>query len=149
MGSAVCESMYNIYLSLCTRTADPNPFRGTHCTQLKQNNNNFRFFLWSPLQNIFLVENTHVYKKNLYYRVVIKKIRKISGLNGVQKIVQNVCTMYTVHTYRPFHKTLPRASVLVNWISVRFYEKDCILLFLSGSWPNVRFIILYQHPVYM
>ena len=21
----------NIYLSLCTQTADPNPFRGTHC----------------------------------------------------------------------------------------------------------------------
>ena len=29
--------------------------------------------------------------------------------------------------YRPFHKTLPRYSELVNWISVRFYEMDCSL----------------------
>ena len=29
--------------------------------------------------------------------------------------------------YRPFHKTLPRSSVFVNWLSVRFYETDCIL----------------------
>ena len=25
-------------------------------------------------------------------------------------------------TYRPFHKTLPRSSAFVNWISVRYYE---------------------------
>ena len=30
-GSAVCETIYTIYLSLCTQTADPNPFGGTHC----------------------------------------------------------------------------------------------------------------------
>ena len=27
--------------------------------------------------------------------------------------------------YRPFHKTLPRSSAFVNWISLRFYETDC------------------------
>ena len=27
--------------------------------------------------------------------------------------------------YCPFHKTLPRSSAFVNWISVRFYETDC------------------------
>ena len=27
--------------------------------------------------------------------------------------------------YRPFHITLPRSRVFVNWISVRFYETDC------------------------
>ena len=26
----------------------------------------------------------------------------------------------------PFHKTLPRTSAFLNWISVRFYEIDCI-----------------------
>ena len=26
--------------------------------------------------------------------------------------------------YRPFHKTLPRPSAFLNWISVRFYETD-------------------------
>ena len=25
----------------------------------------------------------------------------------------------------PFHETLPRSSVSVNWLSVRFYEMDC------------------------
>ena len=29
--------------------------------------------------------------------------------------------------YRPFHKTLPRSSAFINWISVRFYETDCNL----------------------
>ena len=29
-GSAVCDSKI-IYQSLCTQTADMNPFRGTHC----------------------------------------------------------------------------------------------------------------------
>ena len=28
--------------------------------------------------------------------------------------------------YRPFHKTLPRSSAFINWISVSFYETDCI-----------------------
>ena len=32
---------------------------------------------------------------------------------------------YIHFTYRPFHKTLPRSSAFVNWISVRFYETDC------------------------
>ena len=27
--------------------------------------------------------------------------------------------------YRPFHKTLPRSSAYVNWISVRFYKTGC------------------------
>ena len=27
--------------------------------------------------------------------------------------------------YRLFHKTLPRSSAFVNWISVRLHETDC------------------------
>ena len=27
--------------------------------------------------------------------------------------------------YRPFHKTLPRSGAFVEWIPVRFFEKDC------------------------
>ena len=34
----------------------------------------------------------------------------------------NICYMFK---YRPFHKTLPRSSAFVNWISVRFYETGC------------------------
>ena len=30
--------------------------------------------------------------------------------------------------YRQFHKTLPRSSAFLNWISVRFYETDCIVI---------------------
>ena len=31
-GSANCHPIYTIHLSLCTQTADLNPFRGTHCS---------------------------------------------------------------------------------------------------------------------
>ena len=30
-GSADCDTIYTIYPSLCTQSANPNPFRGTHC----------------------------------------------------------------------------------------------------------------------
>ena len=30
-GSADCDTKFTIYLPLCTQSADPNPFRGTHC----------------------------------------------------------------------------------------------------------------------
>ena len=33
LGSADCGTKYNIFLSLCTQTADPKPFRGTHCSR--------------------------------------------------------------------------------------------------------------------
>ena len=33
----------------------------------------------------------------------------------------------SVCTYRTIHKTLPRSIAFVNWISVRFYETDCII----------------------
>ena len=32
--------------------------------------------------------------------------------------------------YRPFHKTLPRSSAFVKWISVKFYETGCIKEFI-------------------
>ena len=32
---------------------------------------------------------------------------------------------------RPFHKTLPRSRAFVNWISVRFYEKEYIFMFIG------------------
>ena len=30
--SADCDTIYTIFLSLSSQTADPNPFRGTHCS---------------------------------------------------------------------------------------------------------------------
>ena len=42
--SAVSDTIYGIYLSICTHTADPNSFRGIHCTQMGLN-----LPSWSPL----------------------------------------------------------------------------------------------------
>ena len=42
-------------------------------------------------------------------------------------IMYIVC-IFDSFEYRPFHKTLPRSSAFVNWISVRFYETDCRFL---------------------
>ena len=33
LGSADCDTIYTIYLSFCTQTADLNLFRGTHCSK--------------------------------------------------------------------------------------------------------------------
>ena len=32
LGPADCDNIYTVYLSLYTQSADPNPFRGKHCT---------------------------------------------------------------------------------------------------------------------
>ena len=40
---------------------------------------------------------------------------------------------YVNLNYRPFHKTLPRSSAIVNCISVRFYEADCKKTELSNK----------------
>ena len=32
--SAVCDTIYTIYLALSTHTADPNPFRVTYCIRI-------------------------------------------------------------------------------------------------------------------
>ena len=38
--TAFCDTIYTIYLSVCTQTADPNSFRGTHCICLGVCTNN-------------------------------------------------------------------------------------------------------------
>ena len=50
------------------------------------------------------------------------------------------------HIYRPFHKTLPRSSAFVNWISVSFYETagcTCICG-ISLTWPG-KWNHVYKH----
>ena len=37
----------------------------------------------------------------------------------------NFSAVNKLNIYCPFHKTLSRSSVFVNWISVRFYEMNC------------------------
>ena len=43
-------------------------------------------------------------------------------------VTQYIQTYKYILNYRPFYKTLPRSSVSVNRISVRFYEMDCIAI---------------------
>ena len=51
----------------------------------------------------------------------------LQDLGGFQdNLEEHERIQYTYITYRPFHKTLPRASAFVYWISVRFYESDCM-----------------------
>ena len=45
---------------------------------------------------------------------------------NTKKRVSTVNKLRLTLIYRPFHKTLPRSSALVNWTSVRYYETDCI-----------------------
>ena len=72
--------------------------------------NNLKRFFSSPPQG----QNKSLAQKYNYfiYFINAKKVEKI----------KKYC-----HELSPFHKTLPRYSAFVNWMSVRFYEMDCIL----------------------
>ena len=41
--------------------------------------------------------------------------------------------VFVCQWYRPFHKTLPRSSLQMHWISVRFYETGCSIKTVSLS----------------
>ena len=65
--------------------------------------------------------------KQFYKLLVINNIMQVYiSLNPYMTLL---LLIYFLHhafaTYRPFHKTLPRSSAFVNWISVRFYETGC------------------------
>ena len=55
--------------------------------------------------------------------------------------------MYFVINNRPFHKTLPRSNASVNWMSVRFYETDCIQCSFFSSMKYVPVIELVPFMV--
>ena len=63
--------------------------------------------------------------------ITISHLCLVTSLHLVQAGMVKICPKkdnkkkYLI--YRPFHKTLPRTSVFVYWISVRFYETDCTL----------------------
>ena len=58
--------------------------------------------------------------------------------------VQNKAKKLIDLRYRPFHKTLPRSSEFVKWISVRFSEMDCISGKMDFSWDTSKTI----HNIY-
>ena len=66
--------------------------------------------------------------KNIFFSGGTNK--RGGGLNHYQYSKQSsheIKLNRRIAIYRPFHKTLPRSSAIVNWISVRFYETDCSL----------------------
>ena len=46
---------------------------------------------------------------------------------GTACVMETVLLKCNFLKYRPFHKTLPRSSAFVNWVSVRFQETNCTL----------------------
>ena len=65
---------------------------------------------------------------------------KIKGVYGIESF--KFSYHYTL-IYRPFHKTLPRTSAFINWITVRFYETGCSLryFFFKISYRNKRVLV--------
>ena len=62
------------------------------------------------------------------------------------------CSCASVHvkkilSYRPFHKTLPRSSAFINWISVRFYGTGCTLRLFSFSQVHSSFSTIYLRVI--
>ena len=50
--------------------------------------------------------------------------------------------MLFAYIYSPFHKTMPRSSLQIHWISVRFYEMDGIILKCRAL--NTGFSLLFH-----
>ena len=60
-----------------------------------------------------------------------KKMLDIFDISRLKKLItfHNFFIQILVYIslrYRPFHKTLPRSNAYLKWMSVRFYETDCI-----------------------
>ena len=66
-GSADCDTIYTIYVSLWTQTADPNPFRGTHCI--------FCFFSFI-LSYSFYRKNPVYFTQYLRHSINIHRVRE-------------------------------------------------------------------------
>ena len=69
---------------------------------------------------------------NLFNACKLSKMDK----KWIKTFQSNLNVRYNIFRYRPFHKTLPRSSLQINLISVRFYE--------MGD----RFIKPYRDQVY-
>ena len=78
-----------------------------------------RTFLWFDAAFFLLFQANQTSKKNCWdicQRIHVKREEA--------KVHDRPLRMLE---YRPYYKTLPRSSAFGNWISVRFYETDCIL----------------------
>ena len=63
-------------------------------------------------------------------------------------LIQKRLTIYPWgHRYRPFHKTLPRTSAFVNWISVRFIDIDCSCGYLFHEIPPIWSSMHTEQPI--
>ena len=57
-------------------------------------------------------------KNHLYLRDMLESLTDVNSESRLTLQEDEEITFW----YRPFHKTLPRSSAFVNYISVRFYE---------------------------
>ena len=85
--------------------------------------------------NLWLDRNTTsedgFIERRLYFWYIIYRYKK-SG-------------RFATFTYSPFHKTLPKCSLLVHWISVRFYEMGDTLnvIYLRGPKVALRASVVW------
>ena len=52
-------------------------------------------------------------------------------------------SIYYSFNYHPFHKTFPRSSAFINWISVRFYKTDYKTFGIIFSLYNNKLYFLF------
>ena len=94
--------------------------KNTSFVFLKQYHN-FSSFIY--IHSLSFGIDIYAYSTGLCLNLYLYRVEMVQNIIlGIQELV-----MLQILWYRPFHKTLPRSSTFVNWISVRFYETDCKL----------------------
>ena len=91
------------------------------------------------------------YKKNLCLGIFLIRIIQLSLFSGEYLPIYRLYEMYIMEMYswildsyvslRPFHKTLPKSSAFVKWISERFYETDCMSIMPALNSAKVLFVL--------
>ena len=95
----------------------------------------FYFYLITYNKNNILL-NKMTYR-NIHIQVNILNFvfnkKKLLFASSLAVLLKGPNLKFLVTHLVPIHKTLPRSSAVVNWISVRFYETGCIVEFIFGA----------------
>ena len=90
------------------------------------------FFKYCDLHAI--TGNTWHYCRNLSLKIKWVEMWRVNGrLLRYGEHTKKTCDLVQ---RTPFHKTLPKASEIVNRILVRFYEADCVIKNFSWFFPT-------------
>ena len=109
------------------------------------------FLLRKNRKDTFVKEKRAFVKKNTFFEEEAKCRQKkadpvgngrlwgclITPVGGLRNIA--IVKDMAKYKYRPFHKTLPRSSAFVNWISVRFNETESIIISRHRSFIDLFF----------